>query len=139
MVDSFRGEYAFLSNFFPVNIAGKGTLDGLTFPSVEHAYHAYKCVQLKDAEAIAKHPAKGLKAFARTVLIRPDWNSIKLYTMARLLEQKFKNPDLKDKLLATGSQHLVENNTWGDTYWGVCNGKGFNYLGQLLMFVRSHL
>jgi predicted NAD-dependent protein-ADP-ribosyltransferase YbiA (DUF1768 family) len=31
----------------------------------------------------------------------------------------------------------VEGNSWGDTYWGVCKGKGQNKLGHILMQVRS--
>ena len=28
------------------------------------------------------------------------------------------------KLVATAGRELVEGNTWGDTYWGVCDGEG---------------
>ena len=60
--------------------------------------------------------------------------------MYKLLQQKFsKNSILGKKLEATGQQDLVENNTWNDTFWGVCNGKGQNNLGKLLMQVRKEL
>ena len=42
-------------------------------------------------------------------------------------------------LLATGEEYLVEGNTWGDKYWGVCGGIGLNHLGKLLMQVRDEL
>jgi predicted NAD-dependent protein-ADP-ribosyltransferase YbiA (DUF1768 family) len=29
--------------------------------------------------------------------------------------------------------------TWGDRFWGVCNGVGENMLGKLLMQVREEL
>ena len=32
---------------------------------------------------------------------------------------------------------LIEGNWWKDTYWGVCDGKGQNKLGELLMKVRK--
>ena len=42
-------------------------------------------------------------------------------------------------LLATGKATLVEGNSWGDTFWGVCRGKGKNMLGKILMRVRKRL
>ena len=38
-----------------------------------------------------------------------------------------------------GEEYLEEGNTWHDTYWGVCNGKGKNKLGKILMQVREEL
>ncbi len=32
---------------------------------------------------------------------------------------------------------IVERNTWNDTFWGVCKGKGENHLGILLMEIRD--
>ena len=51
--------------------------------------------------------------------------------------RKFRNPHLKELLLATGTAELIEGNTWNDTYWGVCNGKGKNMLGKTLMDCRA--
>lgn len=59
--------------------------------------------------------------------------------MLELLRLKFAIPDLRDKLLATKNATLIEGNTWGDTYWGVCRGIGDNTLGVLLMQVRSEI
>ena len=42
-------------------------------------------------------------------------------------------------LLATGDAKIVEGNTWGDVFWGVCNGVGENHLGEILMKVRQDL
>jgi predicted NAD-dependent protein-ADP-ribosyltransferase YbiA (DUF1768 family) len=57
--------------------------------------------------------------------------------MLHLLQQKFSDPVLKEKLLATGGAVLVEGNTWGDTFWGVYKRNGMNHLGRLLMKVRA--
>ena len=46
---------------------------------------------------------------------------------------------LKEKLLATGTEELVEGNNHGDTFWGCVNGKGENHLGKILMKVREEL
>ena len=34
---------------------------------------------------------------------------------------------------------LIEGNVWNDTFWGVCNGKGHNHLGKILMKVRDEI
>ena len=60
--------------------------------------------------------------------------------MTALVTQKFnRHIDLRKKLLATGDEELIEGNWWGDTFWGVCRGKGDNHLGKILMEVRSKL
>ena len=55
------------------------------------------------------------------------------------LRKKFADPELRNLLLATGDEELIEGNYWGDTYWGVCNGVGQNKLGKLLMQVREEI
>src|SRR4051794_21773182 len=37
-IDSFEGQYRFLSNFFPAEVE----FEGMTYPSVEHAYQSAK-------------------------------------------------------------------------------------------------
>jgi hypothetical protein len=46
---------------------------------------------------------------------------------------------LRALLISTGDTQLIEENTWGDTFWGVCNGIGKNMLGIILMDVRRAL
>lgn len=41
--------------------------------------------------------------------------------------------------MRTGESILIEKNTWGDTYFGVCNGVGENNLGKDLMSIRYRL
>lgn len=59
--------------------------------------------------------------------------------MLDALRKKFSDDKLRSMLLATGEEYLVEGNTWGDKYWGVCGGIGLNHLGKLLMQVRDEL
>ncbi len=60
--------------------------------------------------------------------------------MRDLVRQKFlKHRDLAEMLFATGSAELIEENSWGDTFWGVCEGEGENRLGRVLMEVRDEL
>lgn len=58
--------------------------------------------------------------------------------MSLLVFQKFcVHEKLRTKLIATGEKYIEETNWWGDIYWGVCNGKGENNLGKILMNVRE--
>lgn len=137
MIDSFTEEYRFLSNFYPCCVQ----LDGKTYISTEHAFQAAKTLDPHEREEIRKTTSPGrAKRLGRKVKLRKDWESIKIDVMHGLLQQKFKKGSpLADLLLKTGTQDLVEGNTWGDTFWGVCRGKGKNHLGKLLMLVRQEL
>lgn len=135
-ISGFHGEYRWLSNFWPTQIM----YEGIIYPSVEHAYQAVKTLDSDVRKYIATLTAGQAKKYGRVLGIREDWEDIKVDVMYDLLLLKFTtNPYLKDKLTATGTATLIEDNTWGDTYWGMCNGKGSNMLGRLLMKVRSML
>lgn len=58
--------------------------------------------------------------------------------MTDLVRQKFTGP-LRRFLVETYPSDLVEGNTWGDTFWGVCRGVGENHLGWILMLVRDEM
>jgi ribA/ribD-fused uncharacterized protein len=89
---------------------------------------------------VRHRPQEKLNVGARNVEIRRDWDEVKLRIMEGLVRQKFsKDPVLRQRLLDTGDQDLVEGNTWGDTFWGVCRGQGSNWLGRILMDVRAEL
>lgn len=107
---------------------------------MEHAYQAAKTLDFADQEEIRATLTPGkAKRLGQDVLLRPDWEQIKLEVMYRLLVLKFADPNLSRWLLATGDAILEEGNSWGDTYWGVCNGHGSNWLGVLLMLVRGEI
>lgn len=134
MISEFRGEYAFLSNFYHCKVPYMG----LVFKSAEAAFQAAKCPKMAK-EFVGIDPSRA-KAKGRHVPLRPDWEAVKDKIMYDILMAKFThNRDLQAKLLKTGDQVLQEGNTWGDVYWGVCDGKGKNTLGQLLMKVRFEL
>lgn len=74
------------------------------------------------------------------IFIRYDWEEVKLGVMETILRDKFtRHADLQALLLGTGDRDLVEGNTWGDRFWGVCGGVGENHLGRLLMQIRAEL
>jgi len=139
-IDRFEDEYAFLSNFYPSLIL----VDGLLFPTVEHAFQAAKTRFMEEKVDIrdALTPAKA-KRLGRKCCLRADWQSVKREVMLDCLRLKFNITDLRDKLLATGDATLVEGNTWHDNYWGVCmcpnclHKPKRNVLGYFLMQVRE--
>jgi hypothetical protein len=140
MADSvlgFNKEYRFLSNFYPATVE----LDGLEYVSTEHAYQAAKTADPAERRRIRESQKPGdAKRLGKQVKMRTDWEQIKIGVMKDLVLQKFtKHKELKEKLLATGDMYLEETNTWRDFVWGVCNGKGQNHLGKILMEVREEI
>lgn len=135
-ITEFRNEYYFLSNFYEVPV----TYEGITYQSNESAFQAQKCMTENEKLQFVKLNASESKHLGRRVHLRPDWEEVKVNIMKDLVRAKFEqNPDLKDKLLATGDAYLIEGNNWGDKIWGQVNGQGRNLLGQILMEVREEI
>jgi ribA/ribD-fused uncharacterized protein len=149
MIDKFSGAYRFLSNFYPAEVH----LDGVAWPSVEHAYQAAKIWEgsfssLSVAKArevyIRGKTAGGAKKMGSELNLkgkrRPEWEKVSLKIMEDLVREKFTtDPMIRLQLMATSQEELVEGNTWNDTFWGVCDGVGENHLGRILMKVRAEL
>lgn len=135
-IGPFVDEWYFLSNFFVIDVE----LDGIKYPSVEHAFQAAKTTNQKARATIrdARTPGQA-KRLGRQVSLRSDWDVVRDAVMLDLLRKKFAEPRLTERLIATHDQPLIEINDWGDTYWGVCDGVGRNRLGELLQQVRSEL
>ena len=132
-ITGFRDAYYFLSNFYPCQV----TLDGVRYPSVEAAFQAAKTLDPALRVQFTTGTAAEAKAKGKKLKLRPDWESVKLEVMEDLLAQKFAPRNkLAGLLKDTGTRQLIETNSWQDTYWGVCNGKGTNHLGRLLMELR---
>lgn len=136
-ITAFTGEHRFLSNFYPSPIAWGGT----TTPTLEHAYQCAKTFDPIEQAKILSAPSPGVaKRYGQRVLLRDDWEEVKIPCMRYLLFMKFAaGSDLAAQLLATGDAYLVEGNHWRDTFWGVCDGHGSNWLGHLLMARRAEL
>lgn len=130
----FRKQYAFLSNFSICDVE----MDGIIYPSVEHAYVAAKTLDQRERVAVLNMTPGQAKRYGRTISIRSDWDAYRLEIMLVLLRKKFAIPSFAKKLLAI-VEPIVEDNYWGDTFWGVCNGEGRNELGNLLMQVQDEI
>ncbi len=132
-------EYRELSNFY----SSPFSLDGKTWPSVEHYFQAMKFPseetyqeQIRNASTPAKAKALGS---SKEHSIRANWDLEREGVMAKALDAKFtQNEALKQLLLKTGDKKLEENNP-SDSYWGIGRGKGKNRLGVLLMNLRAKL
>lgn len=136
MIGRFTGPHRFLSNFHPCEVL----FDGEAYPTVEHAYQAAKCARRRERAPIRRlRSPLAAKRAGRRVALRAGWEAVKVEVMADLLRQKFADPELAAKLLATGQAELVEGNDWGDRYWGSVDGHGRNMLGELLMELRAEL
>jgi ribA/ribD-fused uncharacterized protein len=125
-----------LSNFAPLTLRVRG----LAYPSVEHAFQATKtlCPEERVRVQQAATPADARK-LGQAVTLREDWDEVRVEVMEGLLRAKFRVPEYRDALLATGNALILEGNAWRDTFWGVCQGVGENHLGRLLMQIREDI
>ena len=132
-------EYEFLSNMYPCDIDG--------YKCVESFYQAMKSKDPAVRASIKQMDGRNAKSAGKNhVIVREDWESIKLKVMRYALEKKFAaGTELAVKLVATGHTVLVETNWWHDNFWGDCycqkceSIKGENHLGKMLMEIRDNL
>ena len=135
VINSFDGEYDFLSNFYECPILWKGNL----YRNSESIYQSYKTLNNVPFD-FTKTTGSQAKKISKKLNVRPDWNKIKFDLMYEICQEKFnQNTDIAQKLMNTGDAILIEGNYWGDTYWGKCNGVGQNNLGKILMKIREEL
>jgi ribA/ribD-fused uncharacterized protein len=135
--------YGSFSNLFKRPIE----LDGVTYPTSEHAYQAGKARKPAVRDWLMSAPSPALLAMAAHGLyywdISPGWSTTKFDRMRRVLMAKFtQHADLKELLLSTGDAMLIETATVDNEVnrlWGEVNGVGRNMLGTLLMEVRAQL
>jgi ribA/ribD-fused uncharacterized protein len=108
---------------------------------VEAPYQAQKTFVPEEYDAI--HQATNnndSRLLGQKVTMRPDWDQVKRQVMKECVLAKFlQHKDLRDQLMATGDEELIEDSPI-DYYWGCgADGSGQNVLGQVLMEVRREL
>lgn len=135
-IEEFCGAYYFLSNFY---VAPFTDVKGRMWPTVEHYYQAHKTPIKEEFKAIRLAETPGIaKQLGSKCSLRDDWNSARITVMRKALRYKFwQNTPLRVQLMSTHPRDLVEGNTWGDRFWGVCKGTGENMLGFLLCELRN--
>jgi len=134
--------YGCFSNFSPHGIHIKGTW----WSTVEHYYQSQKFVGTQDAAIIpvirAAETPEQAAALGRDCCrqMRPDWDMVKTKVMyAAVLKKFLTHPDIREILISTGNQLLVENSL-KDYFWGCGADKtGENHLGKILMSVRAEI
>lgn len=167
-IERFQGEYRWLSNFWEmdepfVDIVIKDIFYvEVKYPTSEHLYQAMKINRASERLAmIKKHDfcnreAGQVKKISRSFVLYPGWDHDKEGIMYEIQRFKYGGAGLRKKLLSTTMnntkqvtrqqydnldryQYIEEGNTWGDTYWGICKGKGENHLGKIIMQVRNEI
>ncbi|MBD2778363.1 NADAR family protein [Iningainema tapete] len=134
--------YGCFSNFSPHGI----TIEGIYWSTVEHYYQAQKFVGTPDAVIIptiyAAQTPELAAALGRdcTRQLRPDWDVVKVEVMRAAVLKKFlTHADIREVLISTGDQFLVEDSP-KDYFWGCGADKtGQNQLGKILMSVREEI
>jgi hypothetical protein len=131
----FRGEYAFLSNM----TSSRVTVDDKEYPTIEHAFQASKTTNKEEREQVrrAETPIEA-KRIGRKITLRKDWHEVKDQIMYELCKQKFNKEPFKSMLIKV-TEPIIEENTWGDRYWGICNGTGLNKLGCIISKIKEEL
>jgi ribA/ribD-fused uncharacterized protein len=138
---------------------------GVTYLTPEHWYQANKTREharhLEIVEAPTPMQARRLGRDAEKTRLRPDWSDDLAQRIMRVgVRHRFITGSThglvdgrmvgiatkrwRDRLLATGSDEIVETNTWHDIRWGRCvclrhEGLGTNWLGEILMAIRAEL
>lgn len=124
----------FLSNMYPCSVV----YNGITYKCSEAAFQAAKCARAEDAAKFPPLNGYEAKKLSRFCPRDPHWEEKSINVMREILKSKFgANMELKTMLVETGDAELIEGNSWGDTFWGVCKGNGENHLGKLLMEIRE--
>jgi N-glycosidase YbiA len=120
-------------------------LDGYWWQTSEHYFQAQKFVETDpgwfDKIREVRMPKEAANMGRnRAHTLRSDWEQVKDEIMQRAVLCKFsKHPELREILLSTGDEFLVENAP-DDYYWGCGkDGSGKNKLGEILMVVREIL
>jgi ribA/ribD-fused uncharacterized protein len=136
---STADEYGCFSNFSRHGFE----LDGDFWPTSEHYFQAQKfaAAEHKKHVALAKTPKEAARRGRdRSMPLRSDWEKVKDDVMRRAVLRKFEtHADIREILLGTGEEPLIENAP-GDFYWGCgADGTGKNMLGRILVEVRALL
>lgn len=152
VVSSFRGDYAFLSNY-NTHEAFKWRNEWFTsgeqaFAFAKTFYPTARQSDLANAIAVnilvAKTPGESKRLGRSAPLDVKTWDAQKVSIMREITHAKFSQvPEYAGKLINTGAMMLVEGNDWGDRFWGrtldKSTGKmvGYNTLGVILMEERG--
>jgi len=154
-VHFFWGSKSIFSNFYKCE--NGVILDGIVYPTSEHAFHAMKAKLFDDIETMdkiinCKTPTQA-KIFGRKVknFTQQEWDDVKLKIMKDILIGKFEsNPDLLEAFLMFDEDVVFVEASPHDKIWGIGydsktavrvdqNEWGENNLGKILTELRKEL
>ena len=131
-----------LSNYYECEVF----YDGRLYSSSEAAYQSMKTTDTVIRDKFIGLTPDESKQLGRSLIIRPDWNDVKIQLMYDIIYAKFtQNKECRDYLINLDYDLIVEDTTgWHDNIWGICTcskcqGKGTNYLGRLLSKLKTDL
>lgn len=121
--------------------------EGEEYACAEAAYQAGKPRKPAVRDWLLAAPSPSLLAMAAHGLnywdIAPGWSRNRKGRMLLVVRAKFtQHPDLAEILELTGDSRIVEAGTIDNEVnrrWGEVNGRGTNWLGEILMRVRAEL
>ena len=135
---NFHRRYDFLAMDYPIDIE----IDGIVYPNAERAYAAIRFKDERYKKRCLVNSQKELIYMINVMvsgpLIRDDFAGDPSIDLIKILRIKFSNPILKEKLLETGDEPIV-NLCKGQKLMGVYRGNGENLLGVSLCLVRNEL
>ncbi len=122
-------------------------IDGVVYPTVEHAYQCMRYDDKKIIEEIlsARSPVKAWETSTKYKHLQiADFRDRKLEVMKKLMRLKVEqHEEVKKVLVDSGDVQIVKHITTyppGDGFWddGV-NGEGLNHMGRMWMEIREEL
>jgi len=117
--------------------------NGVNYPTAEHAFHAQKFDDPLLADKI-RDCGSPLAAWQLAHELKPqrrsDWNDVKVAILTDIIRAKVnQHQEVKDALLSSGSEEIIEINP-NDDFWGSGpDGNGQNNTGKIFMQIRSEL
>lgn len=132
-------KYGPFSNFTRIPIY----LDGYMWPTSEHFYQAQKFLDEDLQREVRLSSWAGAAAKIgrdKNLPLRDDWELVKIDIMRKVVRAKVEqNEYIKDLLLSTGDEEIIEDSPT-DYFWGCGkNGTGQNWLGKVWMELREEL
>uniref|UniRef100_A0A6M3LEL2 NADAR domain-containing protein n=1 Tax=viral metagenome TaxID=1070528 RepID=A0A6M3LEL2_9ZZZZ len=137
VIQGFKGEYSFLSPFYPSRISYEGNI----FKSVIHFYVFHKTYNDNEkALILSKQTPYEIYNLGKNLKFKSkEWKNIKERVMftgyVLYLNQ---NSDFTKSLLETSNSQLIHQIIPPDKYWGTdqSTGEGRNRLGAILSTIR---
>ena len=98
MIAEFQGEFRFLSNFWPAAVLGPS---GYWYASVENAYQASKTWDKAMHLRMTNMRSGESKRAGKTLVMRKDWEEVKISIMLDLVRKKFTGHGLLEVEIAS--------------------------------------